>query len=47
MELGEPPLVVHQLYAQPPLRSAPPPEIRDELVRKICRDLGIDAPDHT
>jgi hypothetical protein len=30
-------------------RSAVPrhPEIRDELVRKICRDLGIDAPEHT
>jgi hypothetical protein len=23
------------------------PEVRDELVRKICRDLGIDPPDHT
>jgi len=23
------------------------PEIRDELVRKICRDLGIDPPEHT
>ncbi len=22
-------------------------EIKDELVRKICRNLGIDAPDHT
>jgi mRNA interferase HicA len=30
-------------------RSAVPrhAEIRDELVRKICRDLGIRAPDHT
>ena len=30
-------------------RSAVPrhPEIRDELVRKICRDLGIEPPDHT
>jgi hypothetical protein len=30
-------------------RSAVPrhPEIRDELVRKIGRDLGIDPPDHT
>jgi len=23
------------------------PAIRDELVRKICRDLGIDPPDHS
>jgi hypothetical protein len=22
-------------------------EVRDELVRKICRDLGIDPPEHT
>ena len=30
-------------------RSAVPrhPEIRDELVRKICRDLGVPAPEHT
>jgi mRNA interferase HicA len=30
-------------------RSAVPrhPEIRDELVRKICRDLGIPPPHHT
>jgi mRNA interferase HicA len=30
-------------------RSAVPchPEIRDELIRKICRDLGIEPPDHT
>jgi mRNA interferase HicA len=30
-------------------RSAVPrhAEIRDDLVRKICRDLGIDAPEHT
>jgi len=30
-------------------RSAVPRhnEIKDELVRKICRDLGIDAPGHT
>jgi mRNA interferase HicA len=30
-------------------RSAVPrhPEIKDELVRKICRDLGIPAPVHT
>ncbi|HEX7678677.1 MAG TPA: type II toxin-antitoxin system HicA family toxin [Thermoanaerobaculia bacterium] len=30
-------------------RSAVPrhPEVRDELVRKICRDLGIDPPEHT
>jgi hypothetical protein len=30
-------------------RSAVPrhPEIRDELVRKICRDLGVDPPEHT
>jgi hypothetical protein len=29
-------------------RSAVPrhAEINDDLVRKICRDLGIDAPDH-
>jgi mRNA interferase HicA len=30
-------------------RSAVPrhAEIGDELVRKICRDLGIEPPDHT
>jgi hypothetical protein len=30
-------------------RSADPrhPEIRDELVREICRDFGIEPPDHT
>jgi len=30
-----------------PSLGGPHPEIRDELVRKICRDLGIDPPDHT
>ena len=41
----------HSWFENPALRrrSAVPrhPEIKDELVRKICRDLGIPAPEHT
>jgi len=41
----------HSWFSNPVLqrRSAVPrhPEIKDELVRKICRDLGIPAPEHT
>jgi mRNA interferase HicA len=41
----------HSWYTNPALnrRSAVPrhPEINDELIRKICRDLGIARPGHT
>jgi mRNA interferase HicA len=41
----------HSWYTNPALnrRSAVPrhPKINDELIRKICRDLGIARPGHT
>jgi len=41
----------HSWYATESLnrRSAVPrhAEINNELIRKICRDLGIDRPEHT
>jgi mRNA interferase HicA len=41
----------HSWYINPAAqrRSAVPrhAEISDDLVRKICRDLGIDSPRHT
>jgi len=44
---GESPRLIHPPIVESSLRRPRHPEIRDELVRKICRDLGIDSPKHT